>query len=403
MQKEFSTKKVSPKKRPDGKKYSCLSCKRYENCNTKRMMPYGNFKKKIIIMGDTPEEIDDKKGMPWQGREGRFLQKALTKVGIDLFEDCLSINSVHCFTEKEPSNFEIECCRKRNMQFIKMNPPKLIIVLGDSAVFSLIGHRWKRDLGKISKWRGWTIPDQDFMAWVCPTFHPYFLMENEDGAEMTIGLQDLKRAVETLEKPFPVYKEPHIEVIEDLYMLTNIRSRECAFDYETTGIKPYAAGHRIVCCAIADTVDHAYAFMMPKTRAGLAPFKDFLADPKICKIAQNMKFEEAWSVERVQQPVIGWIWDTMLASHILDNRIGVTGLKFQTYVQLGVVDYESEVSPYLKATDNKDANALNKILELLEVEGGKEKLLLYDGYDAINTLRIAKKQKEEMLIDCLPF
>jgi len=143
--------------------------------------------------------------------------------------------------------------------------------------------------------------------------------------------------------------------------------------------------------------------MIPPTRKEVQPFIDLLANQNIGKIAQNMKFEDTWSAVRLRQPVENWVWDTMLAAHILDNRVGVSGLKFQTYVQLGVIDYASEVTPYLKAVDNKNANALNKIMELVELPGGKEKLMKYCGYDAINEYRISVLQRELIYENALPF
>ena len=199
--------------------------------------------------------------------------------------------------------------------------------------------------------------------------------------------------------PFPIYKEPDIEIIEDLSVLSTIKNT-FAFDYETTGKKPHAAGHKIICCAIADTEDHAYVFMMPKTKKELQPLIDLLENEDIGKVAQNMKFEKVWSEVRLRTEVKNFVWDSMLASHLLDNRTGVTGLKWQTYVQFGIMDYSSEVDPYIKTKDEDSANAINRIEKLVALSGGKEKLMKYCGYDAINELRLANIQRELII---LPF
>ena len=140
---------------------------------------------------------------------------------------------------------------------------------------------------------------------------------------------------------------------------------------------------------------------MPKSRVERQPFIDLLANPDIGKMAHNMKFEETWSVVRLRQPIQNWVWDSMQAAHILDNRPGVTGLKFQVYVRFGVVDYSSEVELYLKSA-SKDGNAINHIYELLEKPGGQEMLLEYCGWDAIWQYRLAMLQMSEMNFD-LPF
>jgi len=92
--------------------------------------------------------------------------------------------------------------------------------------------------------------------------------------------------------------------------------------------------------------------------------------------------------------VRGWKWDTMLATHVLDNQTGVTGLKFQTYLQFGIMGYESGVSRYLKSVneDQHGANAKNQILKLMRSKSGRKKLLKYNALDSIYEYRLAKKQ-----------
>ena len=142
--------------------------------------------------------------------------------------------------------------------------------------------------------------------------------------------------------------------------------------------------------------------MMPKSRKARQPFVDLLANPDIGKMAHNIKFEETWSVVRLRQPVKNWVWDSMLAAHVLDNRPGVTGLKFQTYVNFGVIDYDSEVAPYLKAP-TKGGNDFNRIYELLKKPDGEEKLLRYCGLDAIYEYRLAMLQMNKIGYEDLPF
>ncbi len=407
----FTRKETESASRPDGKTYSCVSCGLYGGCQNPKMKPYGNFKKGILIIGEAPGEVEDEKGKPWQGKTGRLLQSTCKKLGIDIFEDCLNINAVYCRPTDEhgnnrtPSNYEIECCRRTTLKIIRERKPKLILLLGNSAVFSLIGHRWKKDLGGINKWRGWRIPDQDFQCWICPTFHPSFV-ERADLQEVeTIWKTDLQAAFDLVcssdPQPFPKYKEPEIKMIEDLSILRKIKDGTItAFDYETTGIKPHAKGHRIVCVSIATSPDEVYQFFMPPTRSGRQPLLEYLINPRILKMAHNMKFEDTWSKIRMGVDVQGWEWDSMLAAHLLDNRPEITGLKFQSYVLLGIVDYASEISPYLQAVDPKNGNSLNRILELIANPDGRMKLGKYNALDSINEYRVAGIQRDQII---LPF
>ncbi|MCD6399908.1 hypothetical protein J7L85_03865, partial [candidate division WOR-3 bacterium] len=361
---------------------------------------YHNFAANGIIIHNSEE---DARGKQWQGKVGRLLQRVYKKLGVDLFEDCLNINAVNCRpmdargNNRGPTDHEIACCRSRVWKIIEERRPKVVVVLGNAAIASLIGHRWRRDLGGITKWRGWAIPDRDIKGWLCPTFHPSYIDRQGTAEAYTVWEQDLSKAFSKLNAPFPQYKlsSECVHIVGGLEELPPFPP-VVAFDLETTGIKPYDRGHRIVCASVAYGEDEVYAFMMPSTPAGRKRFTEMLGNHKIKKIAHNMKFEDTWCAVRLRQPVRGWFWDTMLAAHILDNRTGISSLKFQAYVHQGIVDYDSEISPYLKGTDAKNANSHNRIMELVKRPEGREKLMFYCGLDSLYTYRLAVRQRKRM-------
>ena len=421
MQGFFTKKQTQSKTRPNGKVLSCSACGLHRNCESPRMTEYGGFKKGILNIGEAPTEVDDVKGLPFQGKQGRLLERTYKKLGVDLFEDCLNVYACHCLPTddgkvRNAKPNEIECCRKNTLQIIEKYHPKVVVLFGHAAIYSVIGNHWKKDLvgsakskyGSVFKWRGFTIPDQEYKTWICPIFSPSHVEQMEGGVEETIWKQDLRQAVEMLNVNFPVHVEPTIEIIEDLEELNNIvfetkqfgqikanvpSNKTIAFDYETTGKKPHAQGHKIICASVADSENHVYAFMLPEERSKRKPFVKILADPMVRKIAHNMKFEETWSKVKLRQSVAGWETDTMQMAHILDNRRGVSGLKFQTYVNFGIADYSSEIEPWLMSVDPKDGNSLNRIEELLTKAGGKGKLLKYCALDSIYEYRLSKLQK----------
>jgi len=403
----FTHKQLQSTSHVAGKIASCAACGLYSSVESPRMKPYGNFKREIMNIGEAPGEAEDASGMPWQGKTGHLLKRMYKKVGIDLFEDCINLNAVNCRpTDKEgynrpPTNNEILNCRTRVLKAIDKYKPSVIVLLGTSAIASVIGNHWKKDLGSVSKWRGFCIPEQDYNAWVCPVFHPSYVERGEREIE-TIYLQDFQRIAEVIDKPLLKYRVPKIEVIEDLSVLYDVPDL-VAFDYETTGIKPHEKGHRIICASVATSEDHAYTFMMPNTKKERQPFIDMLANSQISKMAHNMKFEITWSRVRLRTEVNNMLWDSMLAAHILDNRTGITGLKFQTYVNFGIGDYDSDVSPYLQSNDSKNGNALNRIEELIQIPESKEKLLRYCALDSIYQYRLAVLQQQIMDYSYLPF
>jgi len=385
------------------KVFDCEGCGLYKDATTPKMNPYGNGKKNILIIGDAPTEVDDRRGSPWQAKSGRALQWALEKMGIDLHQDCISTNVLSCKCKGEPSAYQMQCCMKMKVDpLIAKIKPKVIILLGTVALQGVIGPKWKKSLGGLMKWRGFLIPDRGYRCFILPTFHPNFVSWNDTAVE-TVWKQDLRKAVEAVDLDLPYYPLPEIQYIEDLEILRGLEEYACmAFDYETTGIKPHAPGHRIICASIAVSPTKVYVFMMPKTKKGRKPFTDLLENPDIGKMAHNLKYEETWTINRLKIFIQNWQWDSMLAAHQLDNRTGVSGLKFQVYINFGVADYSSEIEPFLRSGGN-NANAINRIHRLLETAVGTKKLLRYCAYDSYYQYLLAIKQMTEMNYQLLPF
>jgi len=407
---------------PVKKREGCKHCRLYLTCKTPKMQPHGLGKRGILFIAEAPGGDEDKLGYQLVGQAGKLLRNRCKQFDIDIDRDAVKVNAVNCRpidakgNNRKPTTKEIDYCRPMVWKAIKEMKPKLIILLGGVAVESFLGHRWKHGpLGGINRWRGWTIPDRDAGAWVCPTFHPSFVSRsvNVEGVrghdEYTkrqpvvdvIFRQDLERAFDLLDIAFPylpIYDLAHEkqkvwlftkkqDVIYELKKILDSELELIAFDFETTGLKPHREGHEIVCASIATRGESAVSFMMQDEKVK-EQFAKILMSNRIGKIAHNLQFEDAWS-RHFGMPVRNWKWDSMIAAHVLDNRPGITGLKFQVYVNFGVVDYDSHLAPYLRG--NKDANSFNRIRE-----APQDELLTYCGLDALFEYRLAEKQMEVM-------
>lgn len=378
------------------------------------MEPHGEGRKGILIIGEAPGSREDEQGVQMIGEAGQLLRRKLRGRGIDLDRDCVKINAISCHpgTEKggtkSPSSFEVECCRPRVWKTIEDMKPQVIILLGTSALQSFLGHRWHKDLGGIEKWRGWAIPDRDTGAWVCPTFHPQYLLWNEKNPAIeTIFNQDLSQALRCANKRIPglMQESGCIEIIENEAALHNFLNNvyefriPFAFDYEATGLKPHHPDHELVTCSMAENENNCKAFDMPVPGSRCRELlQKIMADPYIPKMAHGMKFEDNWTNVKLPSPVNGWKWCSMLAAHILDNRSGITGLKFQAYVRFGLLDYSSHIEPFLRSSEEDKkkfgGNAFNRIYE-----APRRDLLLYNGIDSLVEYRLAKLQMGEMGYD----
>jgi uracil-DNA glycosylase family 4 len=388
----------------------CDGCGLWKTCRSPRMEPTGKGRKGILIIAEAPGRTEDVRNTQLVGKAGQTLRDTLAELDIDLDRDCWKTNAVNCRPpeNRTPEDIEIECCRPRVLEAIERYKPSLIIPLGNVAVQSILEPRYledeeddsERSAGGIGKWRGWHIPEHTYGAWVCPTYHPSYIMRMENlEAIWTIWKQDLKAALTLVDQPLPAWEDPTDgveilwepkQVINYLRSLPKRRDNVVSFDWETTGRKPQAEGHRIFTASVCQDPGHAVAFTMHDKEVQTA-MRVMLADEGLRKSAHGLKFEQLWSIVALRQRVQSWDWCSMLAAHVLDNRQGVHGLKFQSYVNFGQADYSTQISKYLESKDRKNANSMNRIHQ-----APIDALLKYGGTDALVQHRLMLKQKEEM-------
>ena len=114
-----------------------------------------------------------------------------------------------------------------------------------------------------------------------------------------------------------------------------------------------------------------------------------------------MKFEDNWTSVRLRTDTVPWLWDSQIAAHQIDNREGITSLKFQTYVHFGIIDYDSEINPILKADS---ANGMNKLQSYIDSSPEHaRKVLEYCALDSVYEYRLAMMQMNILGYDMLPF
>lgn len=378
------------------KKLTCEDCGLYQNCITPKMQPAGKGKKKILIVAEAPGATEDTKGKQLVGESGQLLREQLEQMGYDLDRDCWKTNAVICRPPKnrKPTTKEINCCRNNLMKFIKENKPKKIIVLGGVALQALI------DESGIEKWAGSIIPDQKLGCWVYPTYHPAYLLRNQQDIILKKEFAHHLFLAFNVNKPFPISEmKKDISILhspfEAILFMQNIPDNSTiSIDIETTGLKPHKEGHEIICIAIA-TMGKCSVFPIfqgnsKDDKLFLKTLKILLERKSIKKIAHNLKFENSWLWHILGIRIKNWYWDTMIAAHIIDNRTGITGLKHQLYIRYGIKGYDDEVSTFLKAP-GKSSYEFNNIKEC-----DQNTLMLYCGMDALGTLWLQQDQEKEM-------
>ncbi len=274
----------------------------------------------------------------------------------------------------------------------------MIVLLGSSAVKSLIPLEWGGSVGAIGRWVGWHIPSHEWDAWVCPTYHPSYISRMDDSTLEMLWRAHLEAAIKLEGQAIP---GESLDVLKsEVEIVTSEREAKhrlvaasrargwLAFDFECNTLKPDNGDARIVSVAFCNGSE-TWAHMMTDD---LLPYLSrVVRHPHTKKMGSNIKFEERWCIAKLGHPVVNWVWDTMLAAHILDNREGgITGLKFQGYIHLGVADYNTHISPLLESVGGSRFNRIHEI--------PTNDLLLYNGIDSLNTYRVGMQQMKEMRV-----
>ena len=150
-----------------------------KNCNLKKnatnlVFGDGNINSKIMIIGEGPGANEDVEGKPFVGRAGKLLDKMLEAIQLDRTKVYISnVVNYRPPENRKPTEDEIEKYLPYLKSHIEIIRPKILLLLGSTALNSLIGNE-----EVISKARGKWIEKKIGSAklWIIASFHPAFLM-----------------------------------------------------------------------------------------------------------------------------------------------------------------------------------------------------------------------------------
>jgi uracil-DNA glycosylase len=159
----------------------CRGCDLWRDA-TQTVFGEGPKRARVIIVGETPGDREDREGRPFVGPAGRELDKALEAAGIDR-DDVYVTNAVKHFKFEErgkrrihqrPDARQVRACNPWLHAELRQVRPDALIVMGATAAKALLGSSFR-----VTQHRG-ELLDSPLAPLVTATIHPSAILRAPD-------------------------------------------------------------------------------------------------------------------------------------------------------------------------------------------------------------------------------
>lgn len=338
--------------------------------------PRGNPKAKLACVAESPGVQERVKGFPLVGPSGEVFFSAFPE-DVDVDELAFITNALQCLPKKTKGVKDqakmwhaAQCCKERLVAEVTKHPRKVILAMGNSALWSLTGN----PALKITQERGKLINSELAEIGIIPAVHPAALLRGTGNyrqfcADVDYAIHianggDIKRFITP-----KVYVVSSVGCAKTLVKFLKKQSYLAA-DIETTGFNRLT--DRVLCVGIAYKPETVFVFT-PQVFKYLVPLFE-AKKPNF--IWHNGKFDIAFLrreglAARVDE-------DTMLLSYALDESGGIHDLEQVSGDLLDAPDYKYMVKPWLPKKNSSYDLIPKKVL--YEYNGIDVSLTLQDFY-----------------------
>ncbi len=180
---------------------TCQLCPHLAASRTQTVFGVGNIDAELMFIGEAPGADEDRQGEPFVGRAGQLLTKIIAAMGFSR-DDVYIANVLKCRPNmpagepgnRKPTADEMATCLPYLSEQIKIIGPKVLVALGATAVEGLLQVR--EPMGKLrGRWH--TYGETPLMI----TFHPSYLLRNQNNAEKRKVWEDMLLVLDRLERP----------------------------------------------------------------------------------------------------------------------------------------------------------------------------------------------------------
>jgi uracil-DNA glycosylase len=137
----------------------------------------GQFGAPIMMIGEAPGASEDEQGIPFCGESGKLLDNIVSSIGLNREKNIYISNSIFWRppANRRPTDEEIEICKPFIEKHIALAKPKLLILVGATAVSALLGKHLQ--ISKIrQEYYQYKNPYLDDTITTTAIFHPAYLL-----------------------------------------------------------------------------------------------------------------------------------------------------------------------------------------------------------------------------------
>ena len=174
-----------------------------DNCNLKNnsknlVMGGGDINSSVMLIGETPGELEESSGKSFQGEIGLLLKKMLSAIDIKI-EDTYSTYSINFRPpeDRKPTTQEIKRYSIFLKEHISIISPKIIILLGSTAMAAVTGLNSRISIER-GKWNEIILKNKTIPLII--TFSPSYLIRFPENKKYSWeDLKKIKQKIRDLE------------------------------------------------------------------------------------------------------------------------------------------------------------------------------------------------------------
>lgn len=318
---------------------ACLNCP-YKGAP--RVGTKGPEDSPFVIVGESPGIMEVAKGKPFVGNSGKLLHSVLEECHFPQDIEPYFLNAVECLPRnKDLDNLKEACheCNPRVRELIGKHPRKLILALGNAALWATTGNYSL----KITGARGKVYPSNFAEHGIVAAMHPASLLRGT--GNLPQFRMDIKYAIGLLTRGSDALKLPNgatytvAKSIEQvLQICEELKTAPiCAADIETSHLH-FRKG-RIL--ALGLQYEPSHVWVIPPQLITPRLFNDYTR-----YVWHNGKFDVKWLREHYKAEVFV-DEDTMLLSYSLNEKRGIHDLDQVASDWLGTEDHKDMLKPWL--------------------------------------------------------